>query len=72
MEYADGGDLYARILDNTKKNSHFPEDHIWKILIQTVRGLKTLHEHNILHRDLKVIALMISQQNDINRVQTYS
>ena len=59
MEYANGGDLYGRILEHTKKNSHFPEDQIWKVLIQTVCGLKALHEHNILHRDLKARKIML-------------
>jgi len=54
MEYADGGDLYGRITEHTKKNTHFPEEQIWKVLIQTVKGLKVLHDHNVLHRDLKV------------------
>jgi len=29
------------------------EKHIWKILIQVVKGLKSLHELRILHRDMK-------------------
>ena len=29
------------------------EKHIWKIVIQVVRGLKALHELSILHRDMK-------------------
>ena len=55
MEYADGGDLYGKICEHTKRNTHFPEEEIWTIFIQTVWGLKALHDHNILHRDLKVL-----------------
>lgn len=54
MEYADGGDLHAKISASAKSHSHFTEEQIWRIFIQTVRGLKTLHEHKVLHRDLKV------------------
>jgi len=54
MEYADSGDLYAKITNSIKTYSHFTEEQIWRIFIQTVRGLQTLHERKVLHRDLKV------------------
>jgi NIMA (never in mitosis gene a)-related kinase len=54
MEFADDGDLYQKIVDHKKRKELFEESEIWSVLIQTVIGLKTLHNLNILHRDLKV------------------
>lgn len=54
MEFADDGDLYQKIVDHKKKKDLFEESEIWSVLIQTVMGLKILHNLNILHRDLKV------------------
>ena len=53
MEYADDGDLYQKILEHQKTNAWFKEEYIWKIFIMVVRGLKTLHDLEIMHRDLK-------------------
>ena len=53
MEYADNGDLYQKIIEYKKKKIFFEEIEIWKIFIQLVKGLKALHDLQILHRDLK-------------------
>lgn len=49
MEYADGGDLYEKIVDHKKKGTYFDEAEVWEVFIQIVKGLKFLHEMKILH-----------------------
>lgn len=53
MEYADDGDLFQKICDNTTDGTSIPESEIWKIYIQIVKGLRAMHDLSIMHRDLK-------------------
>jgi NIMA (never in mitosis gene a)-related kinase len=49
MEYADGGDLYDKIVAHKKNKTRFEEGDIWEIFVQIVKGLRYLHEMKILH-----------------------
>eukprot|EP00736_Rhodelphis_marinus_P013952 Rmarinus@m.10326 len=52
-EYARGGDLFHLLQMHQRKGSRLPESDIWCYFLQITLGLRHLHAHNILHRDLK-------------------
>lgn len=63
MQYADGGDLYQKIVHHKKNGGSFSESQIWNVLVQISRGLKILHDLKIFHRDLKVRKYVIQSAN---------
>lgn len=54
MEFADAGDLLQRIGVHKRQGTYFQESELWKIFLEVTKGLKALHDLQILHRDLKV------------------
>ena len=62
MEYADGGDLLGRISEAKKNNSNLQEKEIWSFFIQIIRGLKTLHDLKICHRDIKCANVFLTKE----------
>ena len=65
MEFADSGDLYQKIIESRKRQRLFEESDIWRIFIQLVKGLKALHELNILHRDLKSANVFLMRDGSV-------
>lgn len=62
MEYASGGDLgYLK----AHHNNEIPLDISKKILEQILNGLDYLHTNNVIHRDLKLENILISDNNPI-------
>jgi NIMA (never in mitosis gene a)-related kinase 1/4/5 len=53
-EFAEGGDILGKIESHKKMRTRFTEQEIWDALIQICYGLLSLHQKNILHRDIKV------------------
>jgi NIMA (never in mitosis gene a)-related kinase len=65
MEYVDGGDLYEAINEKKSKNSTFEEGEIWEVFIQIVKGLKHLHDMDVLHRDLKCANVFLNKDGTV-------
>jgi NIMA (never in mitosis gene a)-related kinase 1/4/5 len=62
MEFAEGGDLMRVINQNLKARTKIKEAEIWKAVVDITRGLKSLHDKKILHRDLKAANIFIGGQ----------
>lgn len=59
MDFAAGGDLKQQIRAHAKQGTRFAERDVWAIAIQVLRGLKTMHESSVLHRDVKSANLFV-------------
>lgn len=59
MEFAANGDLSTKIAHQQQQPLGFNEKLIWQLFIQTLKGLKQLHDLKILHRDIKVLPLCL-------------
>lgn len=60
-EFASGGDLSAFIKGHQKRKERINEDEIWRIALQLLHGMKTLHQLNIFHRDIKSANILLTK-----------
>jgi len=58
LEYADGGNLQEYVEFLKLNNMLISEREALMIVIQIVKGLRALHKKKIIHRDLKVSAVL--------------
>ena len=61
MELADGGDLLQLIEKCKKTRTKLTEKKVWHYFVQMVRGLKALHDLQIVHRDIKCANLFLTK-----------
>eukprot|EP01084_Bolivina_argentea_P136616 240597_1 len=73
MEYADMGSVYDYIINPIQikrhKNNKWLEEHeIWTIMFETCMGLQHLHQHGIVHRDIKPGNLLMTSLHTRHRI----
>jgi len=61
MEYADGGDLAAKILARKDANRPFSESEVMFVFLQLILALMHIHAKRILHRDLKPMNIFLTK-----------
>jgi len=65
MDYADGGDLYAKITKQKQLGSGFSEEQILDWFVQICLAIKHIHERHILHRDLKTQNIFLTSTGHV-------
>lgn len=65
MEYAENGDLLSRIKFYKEKNQFMPEEEVWSILRQLLKGLRALHKRQIIHRDIKCANVFLTKDGKV-------
>ena len=75
MEYAPGGSLAMRIQQAREKNEPIPLQEALQIALDVAGGLATLHERDIIHRDVKPANILFDGHGrarlaDLGLVQT--
>ncbi len=65
MEYCGCGDLAQKVERYKRRKQLIDEEVIWRYLIQSLKALRCLHEHGIVHRDLKSANTFIAEDGSI-------
>jgi NIMA (never in mitosis gene a)-related kinase 1/4/5 len=65
MEFADGGDLSAKVERHKARNSPLSEDVIFAYFLQMVEAIAHLHRLKVLHRDLKTANVFLTANGQI-------
>jgi len=61
-DYASYGDLHRQMKKHASRKTQFSERAVWSFFLQLVMGIKYLHDHGVLHRDLKAANIFVDSE----------
>lgn len=62
MEFCDRGDLASELKSYTNKRQTMPEERIWEVVKNVLKGLRDLHNFKVFHRDIKCANLFVDSE----------
>jgi len=68
MTYCESGDLAQQITEAKHKHKPIPEKHLLSWFAQVFLGIHYLHEHHLLHRDLKPQNLFLTESKKLIKI----
>jgi hypothetical protein len=62
LEFVDGGDMHQLVEKHFAEKHYIPEETLWRYLWELCDALLYMHEHRIIHRDLKTMNIMLTKE----------
>lgn len=65
MEFASGGDLQQMVNMYKVHRKYLSEKTIWTMIYEICIGVEYLHKHNIIHRDIKCLNILLDREKRV-------
>ncbi len=65
IEFIENGDMEGFIEAHQKIGQHIPEEELWNIFLQCMKGLAYVHKMGVIHRDIKPANLLMDNNMTI-------